>query len=148
MERFGAGGVVSEVVLEGEVEATGVAVMRTSFAPGSVVPLHAHPEGEVHRVLDGNLMIYSAGAWTDAGAGTSVEVKPGDFHAMRNPGSTPAVMVTLMPASLLAFIREVAPRADERTASGAVARLQERRSGGYLNADRADNEAIGLSFPP
>ena len=153
MERYGGGGVVAEVLLEtrmGEIE---VAVLRTSFAPGAIVPLHAHPEAEEHHVEAGHIEFYHEGTWTDASAGTRLRVAPGDFHAMRNTGPNVAAMLTLLPGSLLAYVREVAPPLDgtpaaQLTSDAAVAHVAERRSRGYVNASPVDNAAIGIMLPP
>ena len=153
MERYGGGGVVAEVLLETGIGRAQVAVLRTSFVPGSVVPLHAHPEAEQHHVEAGRLQFYHAGGWVDASAGTRLCVAPGDFHAMRNTGPDAAVMLTLLPGSLLAYVREVAPPLDgtpaaQPTSDAAIAHVAERRSRGYVNASPADNAAIGIMLPP
>ena len=152
-ERYGGDGVVAEVLLGTRIDGTEVVLLRTSFAPGSIVPLHVHPEAEMHHVEAGRIEFYHGETWTDVGTGERLRVASGDPHAMRNTGSTVATMLTLLPGSLLSYIREVAPPLDgtpgARLTDGvAVTRLTERRAQGYVNASQVDNAAIGIVLPP
>src|SRR5690242_14601753 len=70
-------------------------VLRGTVPPGSVVPLHSHPDAEDFFILSGTQQVLVGGEdglqWRDAQAGDYIRV-PGDApHAHRNVTDKPAI---------------------------------------------------------
>ncbi len=88
----------------------GSVLFRTSVAPGQVVPLHSHADGECVYVLTGYLevfLLHPSPGWQALPAGRSVVLTGGVKHALRNPAREPADTMVLTDARLAAFFREV-----------------------------------------
>jgi quercetin dioxygenase-like cupin family protein len=58
-------------------------VVRYRYAPGSVFPVHAHPEEQVTIVLRGTLALDVAGEESICGPGTVVVIPGGVLHGTR-----------------------------------------------------------------
>jgi quercetin dioxygenase-like cupin family protein len=61
-------------------------VVRYRYAPGSVFPVHAHPEEQVTMVLRGTLALEVAGEESICGPGTVVVIPGGVPHGARVVG--------------------------------------------------------------
>lgn len=129
--------------------------LRGALPPGTVVPMHAHPDPETFVMLSGELDGWQEQAgWRRARPGDAVHVPGGVRHAWRNPGAEPAVSIVVTTARMGAFFAEIgtplapgersawppSPAAVERLL-GAAARL------GHWNASPAENAAIGIVLP-
>jgi quercetin dioxygenase-like cupin family protein len=130
-------------------------VLRGTVPPGSVVPLHRHPDAEDFLILSGTHQVLVQGdnglEWRDAHAGDYVRV-PGDApHAHRNVTDRPAVDLIVTTARLGRFFQEVgrpmteglaAPTPEEVANFIAVSERY-----GYVLGTPEENAAVGITMP-
>jgi len=130
-------------------------VLRGTVPPGSVVPLHRHPDAEDFFILSGTqqVLVQSEGGleWRDADAGGYIRV-PGDVpHAHRNVADEPAVDLIVTTARLGRFFAEVGrpvtdslqPPASEEVANFVA--VSEKY--GYVLGTPEENAAVGITMP-
>ncbi len=58
-------------------------MVRYVYAPGSVFPVHAHPEEQVTVVVSGRIVFEVAGARVELGAGQVAVIPPNVPHGAR-----------------------------------------------------------------
>ncbi len=148
-ERLDLVGIDLEV-LSAPPDAVGPVLLRATFPPGAMVPLHSHAEPESFYVLQGVLSIYRAGdgdGWTDAAPGALVVVDSHVRHAVRCVGPAPAVVLTVTDPGLLTFFRAAArppgtpPGPPDQQEIAALMQTG-RRMGGWFGGPE-DDAAIG-----
>jgi quercetin dioxygenase-like cupin family protein len=85
--------VPSEVVLPGverqTVQGERQTLVRYRYAPGSVFPVHAHPEEQVTAVLSGRIVFDVAGERHEVGPGEVVVIPGGVPHGAAVAGDEP-----------------------------------------------------------
>jgi quercetin dioxygenase-like cupin family protein len=130
-------------------------VPRGTVPPGSVVPLHRHPDAEDFFILTGTQQVLVQGEdglqWRDSHAGDYIRV-PGDVpHAHRNITDEPAVDLIVTTARLGRFFAEVGrpvtdalgpPTAEEVANFIAVSEKY-----GYVLGTPEENAAVGITMP-
>jgi quercetin dioxygenase-like cupin family protein len=130
-------------------------VLRGTVPPGSVVPLHRHPDAEDFFILSGTQQVLVQGddglGWRDARAGDYVRV-PGDTpHAHRNVTDEPAVDLIVTTARLGRFFAEIGrpvtdaltpPTAEEVANFIAVSERY-----GYVLGTPEENATVGITMP-
>jgi quercetin dioxygenase-like cupin family protein len=130
-------------------------VLRGTVPPGSVVPLHHHPDAEDFFILSGTQQVLVQGEggleWRDAHAGDYIRV-PGDApHAHRNVTGEPAIDLIVTTARLGQFFQEVGrpvtdaltpPTPDEVANFVAVSEKY-----GYVLGTPEQNAAVGITMP-
>lgn len=67
-------------------------VMRLALAPGTVVPLHAHPTEEAFECQEGRVDFQLDGHPVELRPGGTVTVPPGHVHGLRNASDQPALL--------------------------------------------------------
>ncbi|MFG1931371.1 cupin domain-containing protein [Mycobacterium sp. NPDC048908] len=130
-------------------------VLRGTVPPGSVVPLHSHPDAEDFFILSGTQQVLVGGEdglqWRDAQAGDYIRV-PGDApHAHRNVTDKPAIDLIVTTARLGRFFQEVgrpvtdalAPPTPEEVANFIAASKRY----GYVLGTPEQNAAVGITMP-
>ncbi|MEW5735198.1 MAG: cupin domain-containing protein [Thermodesulfobacteriota bacterium] len=68
------------------------------IGPGGYTPLHTHDWEHEIFCHQGNGAIYREGEWVPFTAGCCAFVPGGELHQMKNTGTTPLVVVCLIPA--------------------------------------------------
>src|ERR1700754_4077074 len=130
-------------------------VLRGTVPPGSVVPLHHHPDAEDFFILSAAQQVLVPGKdgleCRDARAGDYIRV-PGDApHAHRNVTDEPAVDLIVTTARLGQFFVEVGrpvtdalapPTAEEVANFVAVSEKY-----GYVLGTPDENAAVGITMP-
>jgi len=130
-------------------------VVRGTVPPGSVVPLHRHPDAEDFFILSGTqqVLVQADGGleWRDANAGDYIRV-PGDVpHAHRNITDKPAVDLIVTTARLGRFFAEVGrpvtdtlkPPTPEEVAN--FVSVSDKY--GYVLGTPEENAAVGITMP-
>jgi quercetin dioxygenase-like cupin family protein len=130
-------------------------VLRGTVPPGSVVPLHSHPDAEDFFILSGTQQVLVQGddglQWRDAQAGDYIRV-PGDApHAHRNITDKPAIDLIVTTARLGRFFAEIgrpvsdalAPPTPEEVANFVAVS----QNYGYVLGSPEQNAAVGITMP-
>jgi quercetin dioxygenase-like cupin family protein len=130
-------------------------VLRGTVPPGSVVPLHRHPDAEDFFILSGTQQVLVQGdnglEWRDARAGDYIRVPGNAPHAHRNVTDEPAVDLIVTTARLGRFFEEVGrPVTDAlRTPTpedvANFVAVSERY--GYVLGTAEQNAAVGITMP-
>ena len=127
-----------------------VALIRAVFQPGTVIPLHSHPDSELFYVLEGALDLYrDEGGWVRLGPSEICRVSPDKRHAVRIGFGKPVVALAVTTGRLLRFFRAItrpagAPHGPPIT--GEIVRMVAISEGfGHWYAAPNVNAAIGLT---
>jgi quercetin dioxygenase-like cupin family protein len=133
-----------------------MSVMCGTIHPGSVIPLHSHPDPEVFYLLEGSIEVFQAegpsAGWETLNAGDTVSIPGNVRHALRNTFSTPMTAITVSKGELYRFFRELARPFDPNETSF-LSTLEEMRhlfriaaKYHYWLASHDENAAIGISL--
>jgi quercetin dioxygenase-like cupin family protein len=147
-------GVLLEFLASPEQVDGEIGLIRGTFPPQTVVPLHSHSDPEVFYVLEGQLEVYQATSWRAAEAGGTVAIPGNVRHALRNASSQRATTLTVTKAELYKFFRELARRLDPAQPFAPLTPEEMQRvfhaaaKHHYWIASAAENAAIGLFLGP
>ena len=131
-----------------------ICLIRGTMPPGTVVPLHSHPEVELFHVLEGSLESFVSGSgsqgWTTVGMGDVVTIPGNRKHAWRNPSPFPATVIVVTTSRMHKFFREISKPFDSGQSAVAPTpeELQELFEAaaryGFWMGSAEENAAIGL----
>lgn len=130
-------------------------VLRSTVAPGVVVPLHSHRETEWLFVLEGAIQVWAdrqeQPQWIEITAQESVLIPPQARHVIRNTSGTPAFVLLVAAARIGHLFEQIAtPLAPGEPFSllptpELIQRfLAKQAEYGYWSASPEENAAIGI----
>jgi quercetin dioxygenase-like cupin family protein len=149
-------GVGIDFLVNPESVRTDMAVVRGTMRPGTIIPLHSHPDPEIIYVLGGELEVYieeaaaQASVWRLVSKSKIIVIAGGAKHAIRVTGAAGCETLILTRGELYSFFQELAipqepdspnlPPTPEQIQK--VFEVAARHS--YWMASPLENQAIGL----
>jgi quercetin dioxygenase-like cupin family protein len=129
----------------------GYCLVKSTVAPGVIVPIHSHADRETFYILAGELQGLTEDRWHIFGPGGVFDVPGGIRHAFRNVSSASVSLLFVTTMRMGRFFREVGrPAATLPPGPPAPADLQRfallAHEYGYWLGSPEDNAAVGLSF--
>jgi quercetin dioxygenase-like cupin family protein len=107
-ERLWFLGTLATIRVAGEATDGRFALIEFVFPRHASPPLHTHPQDESYLVLDGRLVVQTAGERFELGPGGAGVVPMGVPHTFRVQTETAGVLVLSTPAGLERLVRDAA----------------------------------------
>lgn len=116
-EAFTIAGMMFFLKVSGTDTGGAYGVMEVVIAPGGGFPNHRHAAQEHFQFLEGELTFQIEGDHFAGSPGTLVAIPSMKWHSFENRSQAPArMLITVVPAGLEEFIKEVAHVVVDRTA--------------------------------
>ena len=140
-------GVEARVTAPAEATDGAYVELDCGLAPGGSTSIHYHPEqDEEFEILEGDLEVYSDGAWHSLPAGRSMTVPKGSAHGFRNTGSA-TVRFRNVHRPALAF-QEHLETLERLIQAGKIKGLRDPRSLMYMAIASVEQEPSVAVKPP
>jgi quercetin dioxygenase-like cupin family protein len=132
-------------------------VMRGVIPPGTVIPLHSHPDPETFILLSGEVDALTTSdedsAWIKLTAGSVLHIPGNIRHAFRNLSAAPSTSIIATTARLGEFFVEIGkpvePGAPAQPPAEETIRhfLDTAGRYGHWTGTPGDNAAVGITLP-
>jgi uncharacterized RmlC-like cupin family protein len=127
--------------------------MRGVIPPGTVIPIHGHPDPETFIQLSGEVEALATSTWTKLAAGSIFHIPGNVRHAFRNLSAEPSVGIIATTARLGEFFAEIGRPIEPGAAVEPVAEetlrhfLDTAGRYGHWTGTPEDNAAAGIILP-
>jgi mannose-6-phosphate isomerase-like protein (cupin superfamily) len=126
-------------------------LVSSTMGPGTVVPLHSHPDREILHVLDGELEAFVGDRWRLLQVGDVFDVTDGIKHALRNLTAQRVRLLVFTTVRMGRFFNEIGrplvAAAEVPLAQDVERLLTTSVRYGYWNGTPEENAAVGISLP-